>query len=87
VASNIYDSLEFTREATNGDRTYLEWEAVAFGDVRLSGVTVLNKNEAGQITRAAIHHRPLAGGLRFSAELRRRLAGVIDAAHFYPSDV
>ncbi|WP_270889199.1 alpha/beta fold hydrolase [Pedococcus sp. 5OH_020] len=87
VASNIYDALEFTHEATKGDRTYLEWEAVAFGEVRLSGITVLTRNEAGQVTRAAIHHRPLSAGLRFSAELRRRLAGVIDAAHFYPNDI
>ena len=87
VASNIYESLVFTHETTSGRRTYLEWEAVAFGDVQLSGITVLTKNDAGQIERAAIHHRPLGAGLRFSAELRRRLAGVIDAAHFYPSDV
>jgi pimeloyl-ACP methyl ester carboxylesterase/ketosteroid isomerase-like protein len=87
VASNIYDSLEFTHEVTDGDRTYLEWEAVAFDGVQLRGITVLVKNHAGQILRVAIHHRPLGGGLRFSAELRRRLAGVIDAAHFYPSDI
>jgi len=87
VASKIYESLVFTHETTSGRRTYLEWEAVAFGDVQLSGITVLIKNDAGQIERAAIHHRPLGGGLRFSAELRRRLAGVIDAVHFYPSDV
>ena len=74
-------------KTTSGRRTYLEWEVVAFGDVQLSGITVLTKNDAGQIERAAIHHRPLGGGLRFSAELRRRLTGVIDAAHFYPSDV
>jgi pimeloyl-ACP methyl ester carboxylesterase len=29
AASNIYDSLVFTHEATSGRRTYVEWEAVA----------------------------------------------------------
>jgi len=87
VASNIYDRLEFTHEATTGNRTYLEWEAVAFGDIQLRGITVLTRNDAGEIVLAAIHHRPLGGGLRFSAELGRRLAGVIDPEHFYSADL
>ena len=49
-------------------------------------MTVLTKDEHGQIVRAAIHHRPLGPALRFSAELRRRLAGRIGAAHFYDGE-
>ncbi|MFF1899073.1 hypothetical protein [Streptomyces sp. NPDC058206] len=33
--------------------------------------------------RSAIHHRPLGSVLRFSAELRTRLAGEIDADYFH----
>jgi pimeloyl-ACP methyl ester carboxylesterase len=86
TASGIYDSLVFTHEASRGPRTYLEWEATAFGGVVLEGVTILTKNGTGQIVRAAIHHRPLGAVLRFSAELRERLTGVVGPACFYEGD-
>ncbi|HYZ54998.1 MAG TPA: hypothetical protein VE733_16040 [Streptosporangiaceae bacterium] len=54
--------------------------------MQIQGVIVLTKDEHGQIVRAAIHHRPLGPALRFSAELRRRLAGRIGAAHFYDGE-
>lgn len=31
VASKIYEALDFTHQAQSGARTYLEWEAKAFG--------------------------------------------------------
>ncbi|MFL6660525.1 MAG: alpha/beta fold hydrolase [Rhizobacter sp.] len=83
AASTIYEALAFTQEATDGPRTYLEWEAQAFGGEKLSGVTILTKNDAGKIVRAAIHHRPLGSALKFSVELGRRLQGKVDASHFY----
>jgi surfactin synthase thioesterase subunit len=86
TASGIYDSLLFTREATGGPRTYLEWEATAFGGVVLEGVTVLTKDGSGQVVHAAIHHRPLGAALRFSRELRKRLTGVVDPGYFYEGD-
>jgi hypothetical protein len=86
TASRIYEALAFTHQSTSGLRSYLEWEAQAFGGVKLSGITVLTRNEEGKIVRAAIHHRPLGGALRFSAELGRRLQGRIDASHFYRAD-
>ena len=86
TAGGIYESLVFTHEATAGQRSYLEWEASAFGGMALLGVTILTKDAGGQIVRAAIHHRPLGAALRFSAELRERLAGVIDAGYFYERD-
>jgi pimeloyl-ACP methyl ester carboxylesterase len=86
TASGIYDSLVFTHEASNGPRTYLEWEATAFGGLELKGVTVLTKNDAGQIAHAAIHHRPLGAGLRFSAELSNRLSGAADPGYFYAGE-
>jgi hypothetical protein len=44
---------------------------------------VLEINAAGKITSIGIHHRPLEGLLKFSAELGRRTEGKIDASHFY----
>ncbi|MEU2618440.1 alpha/beta fold hydrolase [Streptomyces sp. NPDC007157] len=83
AASTIYDSLVFTQETVSGDRTYVEWQATAFGGTRIDGVTILTKNADGQIARAAIHHRPLGALHRFSAELGRRLNGVLDAEYFH----
>jgi pimeloyl-ACP methyl ester carboxylesterase len=83
AASGIYESLAFTQQAVNGSRTYLEWEATAFGGMRLDGVTILTKDDSGRIVRAAIHHRPLGAVHRFSAELRTRLHGVVEADHFH----
>jgi SnoaL-like domain len=86
TASRIYDSLRFTHEARSGRRTYLEWVATALGGLELRGVTILVRDESGQIVHAAIHHRPLGASLRFSAELRRRLTGVVDPAHFHQGE-
>jgi AcrR family transcriptional regulator len=86
TASEVYESLVFTHEVSHGTRSYLEWEATAFGGVVLAGVTILTKNGGGQIVRAAIHHRPLGAALRFSEELRERLAGVVDPGCFHDGD-
>ncbi|GAA4550329.1 alpha/beta hydrolase [Pseudonocardia xishanensis] len=83
AASSLYESLTFTQQATQGRRDYLEWEATAFGGTPISGVTVLTKDEAGRIAEIAIHHRPLQAALTFSEALGRKLAGVVDAEHFY----
>ncbi|QGZ58899.1 alpha/beta fold hydrolase [Paraburkholderia acidiphila] len=84
TASTIYEALSFTHEAHNGLRDYLEWEVQAFGGERMRGVTVLTKNAAAKIVHVSIHHRPLGGALKFSAELGRRLQGKVDASFFYP---
>jgi hypothetical protein len=82
TASNIYDSIAFTHEAATGDRVYLEWTATALG-MRIDGVTILVLDEHGQFTRVAIHHRPLAAVLAFSAEMAKRLATGPGTDHFY----
>lgn len=87
AASSIYESLEFTHQTVNGPRTYLEWQATAFSGLKIDGVTILTKDEAGQIVSAAIHHRPLDAALRFSAELGKRLGkSVGDESRFYSAD-
>ncbi|MEX3894197.1 alpha/beta fold hydrolase [Paraburkholderia sp. BR10954] len=85
TASRIYESLLFTHEAHSGLRDYLEWEVQAFGGEQMRGITVLTKNPQGKIVHVAIHHRPLGGALRFSAELGHRLQGVVDGSLFYRS--
>jgi pimeloyl-ACP methyl ester carboxylesterase len=83
TASKIYEALSFTHEARSGTRDYLEWEVQAFGGEQMRGITVLTKNAEGKIVHVAIHHRPLGGALKFSAELGHRLHGRIDASFFH----
>jgi hypothetical protein len=52
------------------------------GGERVAGITILTTDAAGAITTIAIHHRPLPGLLRFSAELNRALAGKIELDFF-----
>lgn len=82
AASRIYEALSFTHEAHNDMRDYLEWEVQAFGGEQMRGITVLTKNAQGKIVHVAIHHRPLGGALKFSAELGRVLQGQVDASFF-----
>ena len=82
AAGGIYESLTFTNQVSDGDRAYLEWEAVGLGGVAMRGVTVLIRNSDGLITGAAIHHRPLDAALTFSAEVARRTSGVVEADFF-----
>lgn len=86
AASNYYTSLTFTHEATNAERTYIEWEATGTSGVRFSGVTVLTRNEEGLIRHISISHRPLAAVLEFSGEMYQRTKGKIKEGHFRPND-
>jgi pimeloyl-ACP methyl ester carboxylesterase len=82
AASSIYESLEFTAAAEARSTSYLQWRATAFGGMEIKGVTVLERDAHGKVIAAAIHHRPMDAVLRFSAEMRDRLAGMIPADHF-----
>ena len=83
TASTMYEHLTFFAQAKSEGRTWLEWKARTFSGLELAGVTVLEINAAGRITSIGIHHRPLEGLLKFSAELGRRVEGKIDRSHFY----
>jgi pimeloyl-ACP methyl ester carboxylesterase len=83
AASKLYESLEFTRRAVDGDRTYLEWDAKLAGGERVAGVTILTADPDGTITGIAIHHRPLSGLLRFSSDLAQSLNGRIESSLFH----
>jgi ketosteroid isomerase-like protein len=82
-ASAIYESLQFTQQTTDGDRTYLEWQATGMGGQAMFGVTVLTTAEDGRIRHVAIHHRPLGALLLFSATLGDALDGTIDRSAFH----
>ncbi|MBB4640186.1 alpha/beta fold hydrolase [Rhizorhapis suberifaciens] len=73
AASKIYEFLEFTDQASEGRNQYLQWRAKAFGGISISGITIISRNEAGQIAQVAIHHRPLAAAMKFSATLGESL--------------
>jgi hypothetical protein len=58
AASKIYEDLEFTEQAADGHRQYVEWKAHAFAGKGLRGITVITRNAAGGITHLAIHQAP-----------------------------
>jgi hypothetical protein len=77
TSGGMYDSLAFTTETVDGNKTYLEWEGKAFGrDV--GGTTILTRDNAGRIERIRLYHRPLQVLVQFSAELATRLKGKVD---------
>ncbi|HVV19642.1 MAG TPA: hypothetical protein VHF06_09420 [Pseudonocardiaceae bacterium] len=77
TVGDYYTRLAFTHEATNGTRTYLEWEAAGPTGTPMNGVTVLTRAPDGRIEHVAIHHRPLDAALEFSRELGKRTVGVV----------
>jgi pimeloyl-ACP methyl ester carboxylesterase len=83
AASRLYESLEFTHRAQDGDHSFMEWQATLAGGERVSGITILTANAQGKIVSIAIHHRPMTGLHRFSSELRQALAGKIEPDLFY----
>ncbi len=83
AASKLYETLEFTHRAQDGDHSFMGWKASLRGGEPVAGITILKSNANGKIISIAIHHRPLPGLLRFSSELRHALAGKIEPDLFY----
>ena len=79
--SAMYDTISFTHETTDSSKICLEWEGKIFGE-DVAGTTILTRNDVGLIESVQLYHRPLHIVVRFSAELRRRLQGKLDAALF-----
>lgn len=72
----MYEAIAFVHETTAGTRTCLEWEG-RFQGAPIAGTTILARDENGLIESIRLYHRPYAQVLAFSAELARRLRGVI----------
>ena len=68
ASASLYTRLAFVYESLSPARTYMEWEAEAFG-LAISGLTALTIDAGGWLTRIALHHRPRGSVERFSAEL------------------
>jgi hypothetical protein len=72
ATASMYETFAFTRETTQGSRTYLEWEGTTLG-LAVVGVTILARNSVGKIESVRLMHCPRQPLLAFSAELARRL--------------
>jgi hypothetical protein len=70
----MYEHVTFFAQAKSEGRTWLEAGFHGPGD-----------QCSGKTTSIGIHHRPLEGLLKFSAELGRGTEGKIDGSHFYRS--
>ena len=81
TASSMYDTIAFTNETVDNDKTYLEWEGKVFG-LDVCGATILTRDAAGLIQSVSLYHSPLQVLARFSTELGRRLSGKIDPSLF-----
>ncbi|WP_405164396.1 nuclear transport factor 2 family protein [Nocardia sp. NBC_01499] len=64
--SKVYETQRFTHQATNGPRTYMDWELTVFGGEIMRGVTAFTRGDDGKITHLAVYHRPMLSGLRLS---------------------
>ncbi|MDR3330985.1 MAG: hypothetical protein LBT08_00010 [Synergistaceae bacterium] len=87
AASQYYEYCNFTTQAVSGNFTFLEWDLLTHDGMKMQGVTLLEKNEKGEVVRAAIHHRPLGEVLLFSEHLKGATAGVIPEDHWYSADL
>ena len=79
TSGGMYETLEFTHEATNGRKTYLEWQATAFGK-QVRGTTILTRNTEGLIEHIQLYHSPLQVVVEFARELAKRLERKVDQA-------
>ena len=79
TSGGMYETLEFTHEATSGRKTYLEWQGKAFGK-HVGGTTILTRNSEGLIEHIQLDHSPLQVVVEFSRELAKRLQGKVDQA-------
>jgi hypothetical protein len=70
ATSGMYDSLAFTHESRDGNKTFLEWSG-RFSGLEVGGVTVISKQDDGRIQSVRLYHRPLSVIARFASELSR----------------
>ena len=72
TSGGMYETIEFTHEATSGRKTYLEWQGTAFGK-QVRGTTILTRNHEGLIEHIQLYHSPLQVVVEFARELAKRL--------------
>ena len=72
ATSGMYDSLAFTHESRDGNKTVLEWSG-RFSGEEVGGVTIVSRRGDGRIGSVHLYHRPRSVVARFASELARRL--------------
>ena len=77
ASRSMYATIRFTHETGAPPRICLEWEG-SFQGADIGGATVLSFDTNGAIERIQLYHRPYAQVLAYSAELARRLTGMLD---------
>jgi hypothetical protein len=74
TSASMYETIDFTAEASAAQKTFLEWKGSALAGKTIEGITVIACDATGLIERIELYHRPLAIVLEFANELARRLA-------------
>src|SRR3984957_1306097 len=75
ATSGMYDSLAFTHESRDGNKTFLEWSG-RFSGQEVGGVTVVSRRGDGRIESVHLYHRPLSVVVPFATTLARHLASL-----------
>ncbi|MFZ6647436.1 hypothetical protein ACO0LO_17055 [Undibacterium sp. TJN25] len=68
----MFDSFAFNSEVSHEGRTFMTWEGHAL-EKTLTGVTIVERNPAGLVTKVEIYSGPLSALTPFATDLERRL--------------
>jgi hypothetical protein len=75
ATSGMYDSLAFTHESRDGNKTFLEWSG-RFSGQEVGGVTIVSSRSDGRIESVHLYHRPLSVVAPFASMLARCLTSL-----------
>jgi hypothetical protein len=85
-ARTLYDYQEFNYVGPYGDRDFVEdYTSVVRGEP-IGSVVVIRFNEAGQVARIVVNHRPLHSVLLWSQLMGEHFAGTPYARYFLSRD-
>jgi hypothetical protein len=68
----MYERIGFTHEIGTKSRMCLEWEGV-FAGKPVAGVTIITRDDRGDITSVGLHHRPFDQVVAFAGAISRHL--------------
>ena len=72
ATSTMYEDFVFTAETVDGEKTYLEWDAI-HGGKPIAGTTIITRNESGLVRNIKLFQSPFPIVREFSAGLKERL--------------
>ena len=76
ATSGMYDSLAFTHESRDGNKTFLECNSGRFSGQEVGGVTIVSSRSDGRIESVHLYHRPLSVVAPFASMLARCLTSL-----------